>query len=273
MGVKLKHFIRRFFLDCYDNLIGIRNIENFKSSVSNKLPTHEEVNIFNEYNNHKTGKHLIIEYLQSDVEILDYCLNAYVKLSMTEFGLKPLYYVSLPGYNFDCCLMSSGVTLGTLQDKQMLDDFLEVKRGGICGIMGDRYVNHSNSSIWYIDSNNLYGSAIMQKPPYKGFEYTTTPLDYVLNTPDENDHGYYTVCNVNHTNSCKDRTEQLVLMPNKRKINDNELGYRDREKNRARTEKLILDQNNKTKNMIHYRKFYVKMCVKVTKIHRVIKFK
>ena len=95
---------------------------------------------------------------------------------MTEFGLKPLYYLSLPGYSFDCCLMSSGVTLDTLQDKQMLDDFIEVKRGGICGIMGDRYVNHSNSSFWYIDSNKLYGSAIMQKPPYKGFEYTTTPL-------------------------------------------------------------------------------------------------
>ena len=62
-------------------------------------------------------------------------------------------------------------------------------------------------------------------------------------------------------------------MPNKRKINDNELGYRQREKSKARSEKLILDQNNKTEYMVHYRmlKFYVKMGVKVTKIHRVIK--
>ena len=64
-------------------------------------------------------------------------------------------------------------------------------------------------------------------------------------------------------------------MPNKRKINDNELGYRQREKSKARSEKLILDQNNKTEYMVHYRmlKFYVKMGVKVTKIHRVIKLK
>ena len=71
-------------------------------------------------------------------------------------------------------------------------------------------------------------------------------------------------------------------MPNKRKINDNELGCREREKSKARSgkllhrsEKLILDQNNKTEYMVHYRmlKFYVKMGVKVTKIHRVIKFK
>ena len=64
-------------------------------------------------------------------------------------------------------------------------------------------------------------------------------------------------------------------MPNKRKINDNELGYRERDGGKARSEKLILDQNNKTEYMVHYRmlKFYVKMGVKVTKIHRVIKFK
>ena len=63
-------------------------------------------------------------------------------------------------------------------------------------------------------------------------------------------------------------------MPDKRKINDNELGYREREKGKTKTEKLILDQNNKTENLVHYRmlKFYVKMGVKVTKIYRVIKF-
>ena len=64
-------------------------------------------------------------------------------------------------------------------------------------------------------------------------------------------------------------------MPNKRKINDNELGYIKRGTGNARSEKLILDQNNKTEYMVHYRilKFYVKMGVKLTKIHRVIKFK
>ena len=65
---------------------------------------------------------------------------------MKEFGLNPLHYFSLPGYSFDCWLMSSGVTLDTLQDKQMLDDFVEAKRGGICGIMGDRYIINGNSN-------------------------------------------------------------------------------------------------------------------------------
>ena len=71
----------------------------------------------------------------------------------------------------------------------------------------------------------------MQKLPYKDFEFTTTiTLDEILNTPDHSDHGHYIVCDIDYTNECKERTEQLTLMPNKRKINDNELGYQEREK-------------------------------------------
>ena len=124
-----------FGLDSYNNLIGNLKIEDFKSLLHNKLPTQEEVVNFNNENSHKTGKDLTIEYLQNDVEIIDYCMNEYVKLSMKEFKLNPLHYVSLPGYSFDCWLMSSGVILDTLQDKQMLYDFVGAKRGGICGII------------------------------------------------------------------------------------------------------------------------------------------
>ena len=88
--------------------------------------------------------------------------------------------------------MSSVITLDTLQDKQMLDNFVEAMRGGLCGIMCDIYVNQSNSSIWYIDANNLCGYAMMQKLP-NDFIYTTTSLDSKLNTPDDTDHGYYIV--------------------------------------------------------------------------------
>ena len=112
----------------------------------------------------------------------------------------------------------------------MLDDFVGAKRGGICGITGDRYINNSDGkSIWYIDANNLCGYAMKQKLPYKDFQFTTTTLDTMLYTPDDSDHGYYIVCDIDYTNECKERTEQLELMPNKNKINDNALGYRERD--------------------------------------------
>ena len=66
-----------------------------------------------------------------------------------------------------------------------------------------------------------------------------------MNTPDDSDHVYYIVCDIDYTNESKERTEQLALMPNKRKINDNELGYRERDGGKARSEKLILDQKTK----------------------------
>ena len=50
------------------------------------------------------------------------------------------------------------------------------------------------NNIWYIDANNLYGYAMMQKLPYKDFQFTTaTTLDAILNTPDDSDHGYYII--------------------------------------------------------------------------------
>ena len=64
-------------------------------------------------------------------------------------------------------------------------------------------------------------------------------------------------------------------MPYKRQINENELCFRERDGGKARSEKLILDQNKQTDYMVHYRmlNFYVKRGLKVTVIHRVIKFK
>ena len=63
MGVKLKHYPYEYFgLDSYNNLIGNLKIEKLKSSLHKKLPTQEEVDIFNNENSHKTGKDLTIEY-------------------------------------------------------------------------------------------------------------------------------------------------------------------------------------------------------------------
>ena len=60
-----------FGLERNREVIGNLKKEDFKSFLSNKLPTREEVDIFNNENSHKTGEDLTMEYLQNDVEILD----------------------------------------------------------------------------------------------------------------------------------------------------------------------------------------------------------
>ena len=115
--------------------------------------------------------------MENDIFILGHCFNLFVKLKMNTYKLNPLDYISLPSYSFDCFLKLSKVELDTIQDEQILKDFISAMRGGICGVMGNRYIkSHSQRSIWYVDANNLYGYALMQKLPYKDFEFSNTTL-------------------------------------------------------------------------------------------------
>ena len=113
---KTLYTYENFGLDDYDSeatddsFISNLNIEDFKSIT---LPTQEEVDNFNKVNKPKIGKDLTIEYSKNYVETIDYWMKEYVNLSMKEFILNPLHYLSLPSYSFDCWLMSRGVTLDT----------------------------------------------------------------------------------------------------------------------------------------------------------------
>ena len=149
--------------------------------------------------------------------------------------------------------------------------------------MGDRYIyhNHNNNHnqakrfIWFIDANNLYGYAQFQKLPYKFLSFNKISLGDVLNTDNDSDYGYWFICDIEYTKKAKDRTANFQPLPFKREVEKNELGYSQRPSTSSKSEKLLLDQNNKYEYPIHYRitKFVVKMGIKVTKIHRINKFK
>ena len=115
----------------------------------------------------------------------------------------------------------------------------------------------------------------MQGLPYKDFEYSNTTLDEVLNTSDDSDYGYWLICDLEYTNESKERTSNFQLLPLGRGVENNELGYKQRPPTSSKSKKLVLDQNNKYEHPIQYRmlKFVVKMGIKVTKVHRIIKFK
>ena len=134
---------------------------------------------------------------------------------------------------------------------------------------------HYQRSVWYIDANNLNALALMQKLPCKDFEYSNTTLDKALNTSDDSNCGYWLICDLEYTNECKEKTSNFQLLPHGREVENNELGYKQRPPTSTKCKKLILDQINKYEYPIHYRmlKFVVKMRIKVTKVHRIIKFK
>ena len=59
--------------------------------------------------------------------------------------------------------------------------------------MGDRYVkSDDNKKIKFYDSNNLYGHLTSQTLPYDETKFDKiVKLEDLLNTPDDNDIGYF----------------------------------------------------------------------------------
>ena len=119
----------------YNNKIGKASIQDFRSSLTTKLPTQDEVDDFNNSNSNKTGKDLTLEYMENDIFILGHCFSLFVKLNMNTYKLNPLHYNSLPSYSFDFFLKLSKVELDTKHDEQIIKDFISTMRGGICGVM------------------------------------------------------------------------------------------------------------------------------------------
>ena len=87
--------------------------------MKNGYPDDEEIQRTNkiiETFNIKTGKELTELYLKSDVILLADVFEKFIKVSIKEFEINPLYCVSLPGYTWECGLKYTNIKLQTLQD-------------------------------------------------------------------------------------------------------------------------------------------------------------
>ena len=156
-------------------------------------------------------------------------------MSVNEFGISPLYCVSLPGYTWECGLKYTGINLQTLQDKDLILTLENNIRGGISSLMGDRYVkSDENKKIICMDATNIYGHYMIQFLPYDEIEmWHGDPdkywnwLDEYLNTPDDADIGYFLEVDLKYTDDIKEKTKNFPFCPenkiiHKDKYNDNE---------------------------------------------------
>ena len=145
----------------------------------------------------KNGEELTKLYCRSDVILLADVFEKFVKVSTQEYGINPLYCVSLPGYTYQCALKYTDIKLQTLQDKDLIFLIEIIIRGGIGSPMGDRYVkSDENKKILFMDATDLYGHSMSQMLPYDEIEmWHGDPdrywnwLDEILNTPDDADIG------------------------------------------------------------------------------------
>ena len=101
---------------------------------------------------------------------------------LKNYELDPAHFVSLPGLAWQACLKKTNVELELPTDYDMLLMVEEGIRGGICHAI-QRYAKANNkymkdydkkkkpSYIQYLDANNLYGKAMTEKLPVRGFKW------------------------------------------------------------------------------------------------------
>ena len=107
----------------YEKPVNNINKEDFFSKLKNGYPDDEEIKrtkeIIKLFNN-KNGEELTEIHFKSDVLLLACLFEKFIKISVNEYGINPLYCVSLPGYTWQCGLKYTGINLQTLQDKDMI---------------------------------------------------------------------------------------------------------------------------------------------------------
>ena len=265
--------------------------EDFFSKLKNKYPDDEEIERTKEIIkifNIKDGEELTEIYLKSDVLLLACVFEKFIKVSLNDYKINPLYCVSLPGYTWECGLKYTGINLQTLQDKDLILTFKNNIRGGISSVMGERYVkSDDDKKILYMDATNLYGHSMSQPLPYDEIEmWHGHPDKYwnwlvgILNTPDDSDIGYFIEVDLRYPDNIKEKTKNFPFCPenkiiHKDKYNDNDYMKQIKPKKYAKSTNLICDWTDKKNYLVHYRmlKFYVRHGIVVDKFHEIISFK
>ena len=270
-------------IDDYQKPVDNLKKEHFFSKLKNKCPDDEEIertmDIIRRFNI-KNGEELTQIYLKSDVLLLACVFEKFIKVSVNEFDINPLYCVSLPGYTWQCGLKYTGINLQTLQDKDMILLLENNIRGGISSVMGDRYIkSNENKKILYIDATKLYGHSMSQPLPFDGIKFdNNVTLEDILNTPDDNDIGYFVEVDLTYPNNIKEKTKNFPFAPVNKKINTDDFNNYMKEirpNTYVQSNKLICDWSDKKNYLVHYRmlKFYIRYGLIVAKVHSVISFK
>ena len=263
----------------------VHNLENkyFFSELKNKCPDDKEIDrtreIIKKFNI-KNGKELTELYLKSDVILLADVFEKFIEISVDEYGINPLYCVSLSGYTWQCGMKYTDIKLQTLQDKDMILLLENNVRGVISSAMGDRYIkSDENKKILYIDANNLYGWAMSEYLPYDEIKFDNNiELEDILNTPDDSDIGYFIEVDLRYPDNIKWKTKNFQFASVNKKINPddfNDYMKEIRPDTYVQSSKLMCDWSDKKNYLVQYRmlKFYTRLGMIVDKVHNIISFK
>lgn len=225
-------------------------------------------------------------YCSVDVLILAEIMQKFRSTMMDFANLDPIHYISLPGFGFDTMLKLTNceIELPTNIDQiQLLQSGI---RGGI-SFINTRYksvesnLEKSSESIMYIDANNLYGHAQTGKLPYSNYEWV---CDFDIDTFDvtkidcDSDEGYILEVDLEYPKKLHYLHNDYPLAPEMNEIKWEDLSPYSKkycDSLNYKSKKLVTSFRKKEKYIVHVKnlKLYVQLGLKITKIHRILKFK
>ena len=177
-----------------------------------------------------------------------------------------------------------------------IDQYLFIEkgtRGGVSYIVkryakaNNKYMcdydsNKQSTFITYLDKNNLYGWAMSEYLPYREFEWlkSVDELD-VMSINKKSDVGYILEVDLKYPKELHELHNDYPLAPEKLAVTNGILSnycksIADKyDLKVGDIKKLIPDLGSKTKYVVHYRnlQLYLSLGMKLTKIHKELKFK
>ena len=235
-------------------------------------------------------------YLKCDVLHLADVFEHFRTVSLEQYSLDPAHYISAPMLAWGAMLRTTKCKLDLLTDAEMFATLQKNLRGGV-SMISKRYAKANNKYmddlhdptqpskyIMYWDANNLYGWAMSAPLPTGNFAWMSeeewTAIDWLKQEADQPT-GYFVECDLEYPDELHDLHNDYPLAAERLEVDIDMVSEKQRElraeydmPNVNKCTKLVPNLRNKTKYLCHYRnlRFYLEHGLRLTKVHRVIKF-
>jgi hypothetical protein len=275
-------------LPSIDKFFNILNNE----SISQSEYEHAKC-VYEKFNCKNLGKYHDL-YLYSDVLLLADVFENFRKTAMKIYSLDPSWYYTAPGLAWDAMLKMTGVKIDQITDYDMYLFIERSKRGGISVVTtryskaNNKYLNENynpneeDKYIMYLDANNLYGFSMIQKLPYKNYQWDESKWDEkrILSLKDDADVGYMFDVDLEYPEELHEIHNDYPLAPESYTVKREELSQKCVELSKiidhkhSNFSKLVPTLYDKNNYVCHYRnlKLYVSLGLKIKKINRVLSF-